>query len=113
MLFICKDSFSWQQDGGCPAKQYERLHQGDLYAHMTMVCILLTEKIGLLNIKILSNMIGAECCLRRVPSQDDTQLLECDIQPVLIWRERGTISNSFVKGHNTNELTGWYEMESA
>ncbi|GFT82517.1 hypothetical protein TNCV_1633261 [Trichonephila clavipes] len=41
--------------------------------------------------------------------------LECGTRRVLVWRDRGTRNNphSFVKGHNTEELVGWYGVESA
>ncbi|GFV42611.1 uncharacterized protein TNCV_1924331 [Trichonephila clavipes] len=53
---LLRNSCSWQQDEGCPAKQY-------VIGFMNF-CIPLTprHRNGLLNIEIGSNMNGAKCC---------------------------------------------------
>ncbi|GFW61699.1 hypothetical protein TNCV_3706341 [Trichonephila clavipes] len=54
--------------------------------------------------------------LSQVLFTDESRLsLECDTRRVLVWRGRGTRNNpAFVlKGHNTEELVGWYGVESA
>ncbi|GFT27585.1 hypothetical protein TNCV_4559381 [Trichonephila clavipes] len=118
MLRSCKDSCSWQQDKECSAKQYEiGFMRGGLYARRPMVCIPLTprplrpEEDGLLNIEIGSNMIGAKCCLQTSP--DSVSSVTPD---VFLYGGTGALEitpHSFVKSHDTEELVGWYGVESA
>ncbi len=69
------------------------------------------EEDGLLNIEIGSNMIGAKYCLQT--SQDSVWSATPD---VFWYGGTGALEitpHSFVKCHNTDELVGWYGVESA
>ena len=69
------------------------------------------EEDGLLNIEIGSNKIGAKCCLQTSPDS------VWSVTPDVFWYGgTGALEitpHSFVKGHNTDELVGWYGVASA
>jgi len=67
------------------------------------------EEDGLLNIEIGSNMIGAKCCLQMIPDS------VWSVTPDVFWYGgTGELEiTPFVKGHNADDLVGWYWVESA
>ena len=70
-----------------------------------------TEEDGLLNIEIGINMPGAKCYLQTSP--DSVWSVTPD---VFCYEGKGVLEMtpfSFVKDHNTDELFGWYGVESA
>ncbi|GFY22575.1 hypothetical protein TNCV_2178361 [Trichonephila clavipes] len=91
MLRSCKDSCSWQQDEGYPAKQYViGFMRSGLYARRPMVCIPLTPRH-----RAARRRWAAEH--RDWEQHDWSQMLftdeslfslECDTRRVLIWRDR-------------------------
>ncbi|GFV94790.1 hypothetical protein TNCV_1027881 [Trichonephila clavipes] len=82
-----KDSCSWQQDEGCPAKQYVIgfKREGGLYAHRPMVGIPLTPCH-----RAARRRWAAE---HRDWEQHDLLFTDesrfCDTRRVLVWRDRG------------------------
>ena len=62
------------------------------------------------DIEIGSNMIRAKCCLQTSPDS------VWSVSDVFWYGRTGALEITrylFVKGHNTDELVGWYGVESA
>ena len=82
-----------------------------------MICIPLThttvlpEEDVLLTIEIGSNMIGARCYLHMISDS------VWSVIPDIFWYGgKGGLEitpHSFVKGHSSDKLVGWYGLESA
>ncbi|GFY21106.1 transposable element Tcb2 transposase [Trichonephila clavipes] len=96
MLRSCKDSCSWQQDEGCPAKQYAiGFMRGGLYARRPMVCIPLTPRHHAARRRwAAEHRDWEQHDWSQVLFTDESRFsLECDTRRVLVWRDRGTRNN--------------------
>ncbi|GFY35875.1 transposable element Tcb1 transposase [Trichonephila clavipes] len=81
ILRSCKDSCSWQQDEGCPAKQRWAAEHQDWEQH-DWSQVLFTD--------------------------ESRFSLECDTRRVLVWRDRGTRNNpAFVRERSQYRRAGW------
>ncbi|GFV24617.1 transposable element Tcb1 transposase [Trichonephila clavipes] len=95
---------------------HNRLHEGGLYARRPMVCIPLTPRHRAVRRRWAAEHRDWEHHdWSQVLFTDESRFsLECDTRRVLVWRDRGTreiTPHSSVKGHNTEELVGWYADE--
>ncbi|GFX42051.1 transposable element Tcb2 transposase, partial [Trichonephila clavipes] len=94
-----------------------RLHEGGLYARRPMVCIPLTPRHPAARKRWdAEHRDWEQHDWSQVLFTDESRFnLECDTRRVLVWRDRAleVTPHSFVKGHNTEDLVGWYGVESA
>ncbi|GFV77536.1 transposable element Tcb2 transposase [Trichonephila clavipes] len=84
MLRSCKDSCSWQQDEGCPAKQYVIgfMRERSMHEQHDWSQVLFTD--------------------------ESRFSLECDTRRVLVWGDRGTRNNpAFVRERSQYRRAGW------
>ncbi|GFW45248.1 transposable element Tcb1 transposase [Trichonephila clavipes] len=92
MLRSCKDSCSWQQDEGRPAKQYViGFMRGWLYARRRMVFIPLTPRHRAARRRwAAEHRDWEQNDWSQVLFTDESRFsLECDTRHVLVWRDRG------------------------
>ncbi|GFV89234.1 HTH_Tnp_Tc3_2 domain-containing protein [Trichonephila clavipes] len=94
-----------------------RLHEGGLYARRPMVCIPLSPHHRAARRRwAAEHRDWEQHDWSQVLFTDESQFsLESDTRRVLVWRT-GALEitpHSFVKDHNTEELVGWYGVESA
>ncbi|GFY21326.1 transposable element Tcb2 transposase [Trichonephila clavipes] len=89
-----------------------RLHEGGLYARRPMVCIPLTPRHRAARRRwAAEHRDWEQHDWSQVLFTDESRFsLECDTRRVLVWRDRALeiTPHSFMKGHNTEELVGWY-----
>ncbi|GFY02408.1 HTH_Tnp_Tc3_2 domain-containing protein [Trichonephila clavipes] len=94
-----------------------RLHEGGLYARRPIVCIPLTPRHRVARRRwAAEHRDWEQHDWSQVLFTDESRFsLECDTRCVLVWRT-GALEitpHLFVKGHNTEELVGWYGVELA
>ncbi|GFS94316.1 HTH_Tnp_Tc3_2 domain-containing protein [Trichonephila clavipes] len=94
-----------------------RLHEGGLYARRPMVCIPLTPRHRAARRRwAAEHRDWEQHDWSQVLFTDESRFsLECDTRRVLVWRDRGTRNNpAFIRERShTEELVGWYGVESA
>ncbi|GFX19429.1 transposable element Tcb2 transposase [Trichonephila clavipes] len=92
-----------------------RLHEGGFYARRPMVCIPLTPRHRAARRWAAEHRDWEQHDWSQVLFTDESRFsLECDTRRVLVWRDRALEITPFVReGHNTEELVGWYGVESA
>ncbi|GFS56805.1 transposable element Tc1 transposase [Trichonephila clavipes] len=89
-----------------------RLHEGGIYARKPMVCIPLTPRHRAARRRwAAKHRDWEQHDWSQVLFTDESRFsVQCDTRRVLVWTDRGTRNNPafVVKGHNTEELVGWY-----
>ncbi|GFX51766.1 HTH_Tnp_Tc3_2 domain-containing protein [Trichonephila clavipes] len=87
---MLRNSCSWQQDEGCPAKQYVKMR--DVYARRPMVCIPLTPRHRAARRRwTAEHRDWEQHDWSQVLFTDESRFsLECDTRRVIVWRDRGT-----------------------
>ncbi|GFX98110.1 transposable element Tcb2 transposase [Trichonephila clavipes] len=111
MLRSCKDSCSWQQDEGCPAKQYVIgfMREGSMHVGQWSAIPLTPRHRAARRRWAAEHRDWEQHDWCQVLFTDESRFsLECDARRVPVWRDRGTRNNpAFVRERSQYRRAGW------